>query len=132
MNNLFGFIDMMNDYEKRKVGKYENEKTGLMVSTAKVTDSDYPFETAVQHPLYNNDKIVIVENYNTKEEAEKGHQKWVTLMTSDNLPKELKDVGACFAAKMLKEFSTNSSEDEDDDLWEKERLDNYEELEEED
>jgi hypothetical protein len=63
-----------------------------LVDTAAINDSTKPFETAVQSPHYNDGKMVIVELYDTKDEAQKGHDKWVNKMTAKNPPKSLKDV----------------------------------------
>jgi hypothetical protein len=88
MFNFFG-ADMMGDYDHRKVGRLDKE--GLMVSTARVTDGDKPYETAIKHPLYNKGGMIIVEAYSTKSDALIGHAKWEKTMTSKNLPKELAD-----------------------------------------
>ncbi len=87
---MFNFLGMADDYDSRKVDRYE--EGDLFVSTAMVMDSSSPFETAVAHPQYNDGKIVIVENYNTKEKAKSGHEKWVKIMTDASLPNTLKDV----------------------------------------
>lgn len=63
---LFDFM-MAAPYEQRKVARFE--KDGFMVDTAAVNDSEHPFETAVEHPNYNDGKMVIVEEYDSKEEA---------------------------------------------------------------
>lgn len=89
---MFGFLKetIANTYDKRKVARYE--KDGVFVDTCAVTDSKQPYETAISHPNYNNDKLVIVEMYDTIEEAKKGHEEWVKRMTAKELPKSLKDV----------------------------------------
>ncbi len=86
------FRSMAFDYEGRKVDRY---KVGdLFVSTVRVTDSAKPFETGVVHPAYNNNEPIVVELYNTKEEAQEGHNKWVKIMTARKLPWQLVDVGS--------------------------------------
>jgi len=87
---MFNFLNMFGNYEERKVDRYEGE--GLMVSTAAVNDSTKPYETAVKHIDYKDDKHIIVELYDTKEEAKAGHDKWVGVMTAKTLPVELIDV----------------------------------------
>lgn len=104
MNGLFGFIDMMGNYESRKVDRWDGGEN-FIVDTCFVTDSSKPYETAVCHPKYNNGKWVIVELYDDREEAKNGHQKWVELMQQDPLPKELRDVSDCASAKWA--FSEN-------------------------
>ena len=85
---MFGF-EMMFNYEERKVTRYEQDN--LIIDTCAITDSDQPYETAVAHPSYNDGNFIIVELYKTKEEAQIGHDKWVKIMTSENLPTVLKD-----------------------------------------
>jgi hypothetical protein len=91
---------MIGDYEDRKVDRYDDDKTGLMVSTCMVTDSDEPYETAIQHPNYNGNNIIVVEMYNNKKDAQTGHEKWVKTMTSENLPSQLKDEASSFTSKL--------------------------------
>lgn len=87
--NMFGFLDMMSNYEDRKVAR--NDFDWGFVSTASVTDGAHQFETAVKHDRYNSGKIVIVEHYDSKEDAEAGHKKWVETMTAPKLPTALTD-----------------------------------------
>ena len=86
---MFEFLSMAYNYEDRKVDRYEQDD--VLVSTARVTDSNRPFETAISHPKYNGGDFVIVEKYDTREDAQVGHDKWVNAITSDNLPSELRD-----------------------------------------
>lgn len=88
---LFGFMDMMDNYELRKVARYDDDTIGLMVDTCSVTDGDQPYETAVEHPEYNEGKMVIVEAYGTVEDAQKGHERWVATMTAEKFPAQLTD-----------------------------------------
>jgi len=86
---LFDFFSMAGNYEQRKV---ENTVIGnVEIDTAAVTDSAQPYETGILSPLYNNNHWVIVEMYETKEDAIKGHKKWCKIMKSP--PTKLKDVG---------------------------------------
>lgn len=78
------------------VGKFHEGE--LKVSTVGgVTDSDSEFETAVLHPSYS-EYFIVVEEYDTEEDALKGHKKWVDIMTSENLPEELIDVSSSESA----------------------------------
>ena len=95
---MFSFFDMLDTYESRCVDRHEDGD--LLVSTAAVIDSDHPYETAVAHPAFNGGLIVIVETYDTVEDAESGHQKWVQIMTAPELPAELKDVSTCGIVKL--------------------------------
>ena len=96
---LFDFLDMA-PYIERKVDRYEAKD--LIVDTCQVTDADKNYETGISHREYNESKWIIVELYNTSEEAQKGHKKWVKKMTSKSLPKELIDVSTCDSAKLLR------------------------------
>lgn len=93
---MFNFLSMADNYEQRVVANFVPEgASDWLVDTAAVTDSEQPFETAVQHPRYNEGAIVIVELYDTREEALAGHERWVKTMTAKKLPATLKDVSTC-------------------------------------
>jgi len=101
MDGIFSGIlstmdEMMNPaYELRRIGRHEDSETKLFVSTVK--SHDLPgYETAVAHPDYNNGKIVIVEEYETKQQAKEGHERWLAKMTSPELPEYLQDVSSSF------------------------------------
>lgn len=86
---MFEFMSMFGNYESRKIGRYDSDD--LSVSTARVNDGNQPFETGVMHPDYNDGKWIIVDAYDTAEEAKEGHEMWVKIMTSDELPDTLED-----------------------------------------
>lgn len=97
-DNVFGcFCD---NYEERKVANYAEGE--LIVDTCAVSDSDQPYETGILHPSYNDGKWVIVELYNSVEEATAGHLRWVKIMTAKELPKVLEDVSTCFFADLVR------------------------------
>lgn len=102
MENLFNLLRMQNwaDYEKRKVERYE--KDNLIVDTCEVYDqpSPYNFETAISHRGYRNGEWIIVELYEIEADAILGHNKWVKIMVSDNLPKQLVDVSRVIACQL--------------------------------
>lgn len=87
MSDFFG-LGMIGSYKSRKVDRFEADWG--FISTARVTDGSKPYETAVQHKDYGDGNMVIVECYDTKEQAQAGHVKWVGIMTS-NPPDELVD-----------------------------------------
>lgn len=97
--SLFGFMGMADDYEQRKVARYDGEH--LQVSTAAVNDSDKPYETAVQHDDYDRNMIV-VESYDTREAALEGHKRWVTRMTTEPLPEKLVENGESGIAQLAR------------------------------
>ena len=96
---MLDFMNMADNYEERLVENYT--KGGLQVDTCAITDSDQPFETGILHPKYNNGNWVIVQMYDTKEEARTGHALWVKLMTAKKLPNKLEDVSTCEIAKLI-------------------------------
>lgn len=85
---MFG-IDMIGNYDSRKIGR--DDYDWGFISTCRVSDGDKPYETAVEHKSYNNGKMVIVESYDTKDEAKAGHAKWIATMTAETLPDSLTD-----------------------------------------
>jgi spermidine/putrescine-binding protein len=101
---MFGYLDMLCNYEDRKVDRFEDEN--LIVDTAEVTDSDQKYETAVQHPQYNEGEWIIVECYDTKEQAQEGHDKWVKKMTKEELPHQLKDVSTAYVTELQDGYGT--------------------------
>ena len=84
---MFNFFMDIDSYEDRKVGRYERED--LKISTAEVSDCRQPYETAIFDEHYKKGDWMIVEHYDTIEEAKLGHDKWVNSMTSDNPPEEI-------------------------------------------
>ena len=87
---MFDFLGMAGNYEDRKVDLH-TDGDDIMVSTVYVTDGRKDYETAVQHPEYNNGGMVIVECYDTKEEAQAGHNNWVIAIRDEPLPDKLVD-----------------------------------------
>jgi hypothetical protein len=84
---------MAGNYEQRKVAR--NEFDWGFISTAQVTDGSKPYETAVKHDKFNKGNMVIVESYNTKQEALEGHTRWIKTMSSTILPQKLVDCNNC-------------------------------------
>lgn len=76
-------------HEDRVIDNYD--KDGVVVDTSSVNDGEHPYETGVCHPKYNEGKWIIVEAYDTKEMSQVGHDKWVGIMTSPDLPDCLVD-----------------------------------------
>lgn len=90
---MFDFLSMADNYEERKVDRFERGK--LIIDTSHVTDSEKDYETGIIHLKYNDGNWVIVELYDTKVQSKKGHKEWVGKMTARVLPKQLKDVSTC-------------------------------------
>jgi hypothetical protein len=104
--SMFNFFSMASDYDSRKVDRLD--ASWGFISTAYVNDADKPYETAVCHEEYNDGLHVIVETYDTKSEAQEGHNRWVETMTAAELPTELVDRGESGARLMAGAFSNDS------------------------
>lgn len=90
---MFNFLEMASNYENRKVDRFEGDN--FFISTAWVNDSvNYPYETAISHPDYDNKRVIVIEQYEDIEEAKINHQKWVETFTKKELPEYLIE---CFA-----------------------------------
>ena len=100
---MFNFLQDMNIYNKRLVDNSVLDGSTI-IDTCRVSDGEKPFETGIQCPKYNNNKWVIVEGYNTKEDAQKGHNKWVGVMSANNLPEKLVDCGNSEISKLCSIF----------------------------
>ena len=87
---MFSFFNDMDNYEERKVARYE--KDDIRIDTCYCSDTEKPIETAISHPNYNDGKWIIVDYADTKKEALLKHNKWVKKMTSEKLPEQIKDV----------------------------------------
>lgn len=97
ISNALGDAD---NYDERCVARLENLDARLLVSTARVSDGDRPYETAIAHPEYNHGAIVIVEAYDTREEAAAGHERWVAAMTASTRPEALTDCRNSYISKL--------------------------------
>lgn len=95
---MFDFLTA-DSYEQRKIGRFDADWG--FVSTAYVNDADKPYETAVKHRDYNGGKMVIVEPYDTREEALAGHGRWTAAMTGPALPDKLVDNGRAGLAQLI-------------------------------
>jgi hypothetical protein len=92
---MFGFLKDIGNYSSRKVAR--DDFAWGFVSTASMSDGEKPYETAVcsreygkEHDISQVDEMIIVEAYDTREEAEAGHKRWVETMTT-NPPDKLVD-----------------------------------------
>ena len=98
---MFNFLQDVGNYESRCVGRFDNEDSTIMVSTAAVSDGNQPYETAVRHPDYNDGHMVIVEAYDTRDDAKQAHDWWVEVITSEPLPEKLTDCGNAIISQMI-------------------------------
>jgi len=97
--NVFDFLNMIDNYDERKIARYE--KGDLIISTAEVSDTNTGYETAICHPKYNDGEWIIVQEYNSKIKAKKGHKIWVNRMTMKKLPPFLKDVSTLSLCRII-------------------------------
>ena len=95
---MFDFIGMIGNYDERKIDNYDKDE--LYVDTCMVTDGVQPYETAVSTPQYNSGELVIVEAYDTEEQAQAGHNKWVETMLN-NPPQKLVDCKNAFISQII-------------------------------
>lgn len=96
---MFDFFNMAYNYEARAIARFE--QGDVIIDTCAVIDAAQPYETGVSHPAYNDGDWVIVELYDTKEEAQTGHDKWVETMTAAELPESLCDVSSASITQLL-------------------------------
>lgn len=109
---MFGFMAMGGTYDSRCVGREEYEFG--FISTAEVCDGEKPYETAIEDTRYVRDQdnsrgkaMCIVEAYDSRDDAEAGHARWVEAMKTP--PEKLQDCFNSEVGKMLQEFGGNVS-----------------------
>jgi hypothetical protein len=106
MTQMFGFLDMIGNYENRKIAF---TKVGrALIDTCSVSDTDAGFETGIEHPQYNGGKWIIVEEYYSAKDAKKGHEKWVAVFKK-GLPEELKDVSSYICKRIADAMGCDST-----------------------
>ena len=90
---------LLERYEKLEksvlIAKYDSSGGNLRVSTVINSDSNKPYETAIAHTNYNHGNWIVVEEYDTKEQAKEGHERWILRMSSSPLPEVLIEVSTC-------------------------------------
>ncbi len=96
---MFNILGMMDNHAERLVACYEGDT--CTVDTCLVTDSSQPYETGIQSTHYNDNKWIIVEQYDDRESAQAGHDRWVKKMTTGS-PATLTDVSTCEIAEFAK------------------------------
>lgn len=94
MFDIFDFFNtdvlaMMGTYEQRKVDNFKCDE--FVVDTSEVYDRSQPYETAVLYEGFNRNEWIILEFSDTREEAQKVHNKWVEYFKNNNVT-EIKDV----------------------------------------
>ena len=108
MSELDKMLGARYTYHIRKVGRFE--EGDLTIDTCKVTDDkNFPYETAVSHPYYNNGEWVVAEQYKTKEEAQEGHNKWIKIFKA-GFPNAIPKKAVGFL-KLIKDDTTIKKEE---------------------
>lgn len=100
LSRMFNFLNDYGNYEERAIDRYEGK---FIVDTCAVSDASKPYETGVSHPDYNGGKWIIVDVYDTKEEAQIGHNRWVEFLLKTE-PDYLTDVSHAVLAELLGEL----------------------------
>lgn len=98
MDSLFGLMGMMNNYSERKV--YNTKRENFTLDTARVTDREWEYETAVAHKDFRGGAWIVLEGSDTKEDAQEVHNKWLEILDRDNYD-ELYD---CYENYTYKKF----------------------------
>lgn len=93
-------LSMKSNYDERKVNN--TVVNGLTIDTCSVTDNTKPYETAVRHDTFYDNEWSVVEEYDTKEEAEIGHEKWVKYF-ENSFPDFIEDISTCRSMINLRE-----------------------------
>lgn len=86
---------MRDELRSRRVGLWVTADESRLVSTMKMRDDHAtikPYEVAVQLVEFNNGRHIVVATCNTKEEAEAAHEKWVGIISQDELPDTITSV----------------------------------------
>lgn len=105
---LFDFLDMMGNYDDRAVDRSEIQD--CVIDTCRVSDGAHPFETGVASKYYHSGSWVIVEAYDTEEDAQSGHDRWVSTMSKpfDELPEKLVDCQNAGLADLMGSIDSES------------------------
>lgn len=80
-DDLTTIMMMASDYNSRKVERTKRENFTL--DTCKVYDRSWLYETAVCHRDFNNNNWIILDGYDTEDEAIKMHNTWLKLLEKD-------------------------------------------------
>jgi len=100
MSGMFDFL-LADDYEERKIERYETDEVIVDTCAANDQPEPYKYETGICHREYNDGDWIIVELYKTKKESKTGHKRWVKLMTAEILPEKLINVSDIGLTKVM-------------------------------
>ena len=83
--NAMKMFAKYNKYNDRKVAKTiigASDLINEVIISTMATGDVAPYETAIKNPRYNEGHWCIVEFYDDRNEAEKGHKRWVETFSS--------------------------------------------------
>ncbi len=84
-------LEMSGNYEQRAVARHEFDEGRSVLDTAAVSGRQ-PYETGLCSELYpGSEHWIILEGYDTREEAAAGHARWLALFLSDTPPAFIMD-----------------------------------------
>ena len=95
--DLFSLLSTVNgedDYKERLVArddKLDPDEIPFILDTVAVDDREWGYETAIQHPKFNDNEWIVIRGYGTKEEAKAGHEELITYYLM-NRPAFIKDI----------------------------------------
>lgn len=72
-SEFFGFMNQRPRYERELK---EDTVNGYHIDTRAVDDRSWNYETAIQHEQFRGGEWIVVRGYDSKEEAEAGHDMW--------------------------------------------------------
>jgi len=79
--SLLSTGDSMDNYNERLVArddKLDPDEIPFILDTVAVDDREWAYETAIQHPKFNDNEWIVIRGYDTKEEAKEGHEELIT------------------------------------------------------
>lgn len=88
--NYFNMVSMSGNYDIRSVGEYFTDDGTVYLSTARVTDRDWIYETYMRHPKCRDGKVI--QSYASSGDAIAGHAKWLTHVQNGTVPDDLVDI----------------------------------------
>ena len=93
---LNGFGGMLyggeNSKENRLVGRYGKDNDNLIIDTCYTSDTGLYETGIIDHRYINGEHWLIVDEYETKKEAQLGHKKWTKVLKSEKLPNPIREI----------------------------------------
>ena len=100
---MLEFLNMLSNYNERKVARFEDKEKNITVSAAEVCDSEFKYEVAVKDRRYNNGSFFVVFSTDNRSVAEKEAKVWFDRM-KNNPPAEIIEDGQSEIAKKLRKI----------------------------